>query len=159
MPENQVKSYPTMRGSGTIPRRRPGDRFGRSGPYRKHRGVRRNMRTGQDRRPIKELVTEWREHSCGEIEEFLLLINPPSDAPTCGRSDPNMAKSLRVREAQDNESAGGEEIRSSGRSNLAFPDPSIVLFLNDFPLTASGKVQNWRWPIICTGFWAWISDP
>ena len=94
---------------------------------------------------IKELVIRGGENiSCGEIEEFLLLHPAVESAYVVGVPDDKYGEELcACVKLKDNESAGGEEIREFCRGKIShFKIPRYVLFLNDFPLTASGKVQK-----------------
>jgi len=94
---------------------------------------------------IKEMVIRGGENiSCGEIEDILLLHPAVESASVVGVPDPKYGEELcacvKLKRAG---TANGDEIREFCRGKIAhFKIPRYVRFVEEFPLTASGKVQK-----------------
>jgi fatty-acyl-CoA synthase len=94
---------------------------------------------------IKEMVIRGGENiSCGEIEEFLQLHPAVESVYVVGVPDDKYGEELcACVQLKQGKSADSEEIRAFCRGKIAhFKVPRYVRFVDDFPLTASGKVQK-----------------
>jgi len=94
---------------------------------------------------IKELVIRGGENiSCGEIEDFLLLHPAVETAYVVGVPDEKYGEELcACVKVKPNASVSGDEIREFCRGKIShFKVPRYVRFLDEFPQTASGKVQK-----------------
>ncbi len=94
---------------------------------------------------IKEMVIRGGENiSCGEIEEFLQLHPAVESVYVVGVPDDKYGEELcACVQLKQGKSADSEEIRAFCRGKIAhFKIPRYVRFVDDFPLTASGKVQK-----------------
>jgi fatty-acyl-CoA synthase len=94
---------------------------------------------------IKEMVIRGGENiSCGEIEEFLLLHPAVETAYVVGVPDDKYGEELcACVKVKADSRVSGEEIREFCRGKIShFKIPRYVRFLDEFPLTASGKVQK-----------------
>jgi len=82
--------------------------------------------------------------SCGEIEEFLLLHPAVETAYVVGVPDDKYGEELcACVKVKADSRVSGEEIREFCRGKIShFKIPRYVRFLDEFPLTASGKVQK-----------------
>ena len=94
---------------------------------------------------IKELVIRGGENiSCGEIEDFLLLHPAAETAYVVGVPDEKYGEELcACIKVKPNESVSSEDIREFCLGRIShFKIPRYVRFLDEFPLTTSGKVQK-----------------
>lgn len=94
---------------------------------------------------IKEMVIRGGENiSCGEIEEFLLLHPAVESAHVVGVPDEKYGEELcACVKLKQYASATGDELREFCRGKIAhFKVPRYFRFVDEFPLTASGKVQK-----------------
>jgi fatty-acyl-CoA synthase len=94
---------------------------------------------------IKEMVIRGGENiSCGEIEDYLLLHPAVESASVVGVPDPRYGEELcACVKLKRTGSVNGDEIREFCRGKIAhFKIPRYVRFVEEFPLTASGKVQK-----------------
>jgi fatty-acyl-CoA synthase len=94
---------------------------------------------------IKEMVIRGGENiSCGEIEEFLQLHPAVESVYVVGVPDDKYGEELcACVQLKQGKGADSEEIRAFCRGKIAhFKIPRYVRFVDDFPLTASGKVQK-----------------
>ena len=94
---------------------------------------------------IKEMVIRGGENiSCGEIEDFLLLHHAVESAQVVGVPDEKYGEELcACIKLKRNAGASGDELREFCRGKIAhFKVPRYVRFVDEFPLTASGKVQK-----------------
>jgi fatty-acyl-CoA synthase len=94
---------------------------------------------------IKEMVIRGGENiSCGEIEDFLLLHPAVESVSVVGVPDPKYGEELcACVKLKRTGSVNGDEIREFCRGKIAdFKIPRYVRFVEEFPLTASGKVQK-----------------
>jgi fatty-acyl-CoA synthase len=94
---------------------------------------------------IKEMVIRGGENiSCGEIEEFLLLHPAVEAACVVGVPDDKYGEELcACVKLKPSLRVSSEEIQDFCRGKISyFKIPRYVRFLDEFPLTASGKVQK-----------------
>ena len=94
---------------------------------------------------IKEMVIRGGENiSCGEIEDFLLLHPAVESAQVVGVPDEKYGEELcACIKLKQNASVNGDELRDFCRGKIShFKVPRYVRFVDEFPLTASGKVQK-----------------
>jgi fatty-acyl-CoA synthase len=94
---------------------------------------------------IKELVIRGGENiSCGEIEDFLLLHPSVEAAYVVGVPDGKYGEELcACVKVKQNAKVSDDAIREFCRGKIAhFKVPRYVRFMDQFPLTASGKVQK-----------------
>jgi fatty-acyl-CoA synthase len=96
---------------------------------------------------IKDMVIRGGENVYPrEVEEFLYTHPSIADVQVVGVPDPRYGEELcawvRLR---DGNSITEEEVREHCRASLAhFKVPRYVLFVEDFPMTVTGKVQKFR---------------
>lgn len=94
---------------------------------------------------IKEMVIRGGENiSCGEIEEFLQLHPAVESVYVVGVPDEKYGEELcACVQLKQGKGADSEDIRAFCRGKIAhFKIPRYVRFVDEFPLTASGKVQK-----------------
>jgi fatty-acyl-CoA synthase len=94
---------------------------------------------------IKEMVIRGGENiSCGEIEDFLLLHPAVESAQVVGVPDEKYGEELcACIKLKPGTNANGDELRLFCRGKIAhLKIPRYVRFVDEFPLTASGKVQK-----------------
>jgi fatty-acyl-CoA synthase len=94
---------------------------------------------------IKEMVIRGGENiSCGEIEDFLLLHPAVETAHVVGVPDDKYGEELcACVKVRPDARASIEEIREFCRGSIShFKIPRYVRFMDEFPLTSSGKVQK-----------------
>jgi fatty-acyl-CoA synthase len=94
---------------------------------------------------IKEMVIRGGENiSCGEIEDILLLHPAVESVSVVGVPDPRYGEELcACVKLKRTGRVNGDEIREFCRGKIAhFKIPRHVRFVEEFPLTASGKVQK-----------------
>jgi fatty-acyl-CoA synthase len=94
---------------------------------------------------IKEMVIRGGENiSCGEIEDFLLLHPAVESAQVVGVPDEKYGEELcACIKLKQNASVNGDELQDFCRGKIShFKVPRYVRFVDEFPLTASGKVQK-----------------
>lgn len=96
---------------------------------------------------IKDMVIRGGENVYPrEIEEFLHGHPAVADVQVVGVPDPRYGEELCAWVLlRDGASLGAEEVRDHCRAHLAhFKVPRYVLFVDEFPLTVTGKVQKFR---------------
>jgi fatty-acyl-CoA synthase len=94
---------------------------------------------------IKEMVIRGGENiSCGEIEDFLLLHPAVETAHVVGVPDDKYGEELcACVKVRPDARVSIEEIREFCRGSIShFKIPRYVRFMDEFPLTSSGKVQK-----------------
>jgi fatty-acyl-CoA synthase len=94
---------------------------------------------------IKEMVIRGGENiSCGEIEDFLLLHPAVESAQVVGVPDEKYGEELcACIKLKPGTNVNGDELRLFCRGKIAhLKIPRYVRFVDEFPLTASGKVQK-----------------
>src|SRR3954463_1586928 len=95
---------------------------------------------------IKDMVIRGGENVYpGEIEEFLMAHPDIADVQVVGVPDPRYGEELlaciKVREG--GEALSDEDVRAFCRGRIAhYKVPRYVLFVDDFPMTVTGKVQK-----------------